>query len=199
GTLALGRRQKALGRSVGADHQRQLALTREDLGAGRSQRLRPRRAGRVRGVHLRALPTERLREGGPGDLAWITVANGRRAAHELHCAPVHAGVRQRSARRNHAIVDEAAPPLAPGVHADAQNRDLFAHGAGFHFHVRCRSVGVSESVSITSSMGMPTSSADTSTPCTTGPRTIIFSRSSSTAAIAKGTYGSDATYGSGGW
>src|SRR3546814_17000314 len=45
-------------------------------------------------------------------------------SHEMHTAPVDAGVRERGARGNDAIVDEVLAPLAPRMHADAEDGDV---------------------------------------------------------------------------
>ena len=138
GPIALGRRKKALGCRVGAHHQRDFALARKDLRARRGQRLRARGAGGVRGVDLRALPAERLREGGARNVTRVAAAHRRRARHVLHVPPADSGVGERGTRRVHAILDEVASPLAPGVHTHAQDDDLAAHrelSTGFHFQI----------------------------------------------------------------
>ena len=127
GTVALGRRQEALRRGVGADDQRDLAFAREDLRARGGERLRARGAGRVRGVHLGALPAQRLREGRAGHVARVAAAHRGGTRDEADVLPAHAGIGDRGARRVHAVFDEVPAPLAPGVHPDAENGDVIAH------------------------------------------------------------------------
>src|SRR5262249_5091223 len=123
----------------------------------------------------------------------------RAARNELDVLPLHAGVGQRDTRRDHAVFHEILAPLAPGVHADAEDRDVLVHAApplfaGAHFHVSLPSVSGSSA----SSIFMPAFSFSTPMPSATAPSTIIFSLASSTGAIANGLYGSAAMNGSGG-
>src|SRR5207237_875776 len=96
----------------------------ENLRARGRERLRSRRTRRVAGVDLRALPAERLRERSARDESRIAVADRAAAGDELDVLPRHAGIGDRLARRLHAILDEVLSPLAPGMHADTEDRDV---------------------------------------------------------------------------
>src|SRR5690606_11854947 len=122
-------------------------------------------------------------------IARIAVADRAAAGDEAHVAPVNAGIADRGLRGRHAIFGEVAAPFAPGVHADADDRDFVAHAlapsTGFHCQVSLPSGRLaSGSVPSTSSISMPAFKSSTPTPSTTWPSTTIFSRSSSTAAMA---------------
>ena len=120
--LTLVGREEALGRGVGADDQRDVAEAGEDLGARGRERGDAGRARRVRRRHLRAVPAERLRERGARDVAGVAVAHRVGAGHELDVGPRHARVGQRGLRGDDAVLDEVAAPLAPRVHARAEDR-----------------------------------------------------------------------------
>ena len=122
-------REEALRGGVGADDERDVAEAGEDLRPRRRQRGDARRARRVRRRHLRAVPSERLRERGARDVAGVAVAHRVGARDELDVGPRHARVGERGLRRDDAVLDEVAAPLAPRVHARAEDRDVvFAHG-----------------------------------------------------------------------
>ena len=59
----------------------------------------------------------------PGDVARVAVAHRVAGGEEADVGPLEAGVGQRGARRDHAVLDEVAAPLAPRVHARAEDDD----------------------------------------------------------------------------
>ena len=116
--------EEALGCRVGADHQRDVAEAGEDLCPRRVERLRAGRACGVAAADAHTAPSELLCKRGPGDEARVSVADGVRAGDVLDVLPLHVGVGERSASGNHAVLGEVAPPLAPRVHADPEDRDV---------------------------------------------------------------------------
>ncbi len=119
------RGEEALGRGVGADHQRDVAESGQDLGAGALQRLRAAGAGRVAGADRDTVPAELLRERRTGDEARVAVADGVRAGDQLDLAPVQAGLVQRGPGGGDAVFGEVVAPLAPWVHAGAEDVQRF--------------------------------------------------------------------------
>ena len=135
--LTRHRCEEPLGRRVRTHHEGNLARPGENLRARRGECLRTGRAGGIGGVDLRALPAERLRESGARHVTRIAATHGGGTGNELHVGPRDARILERGARRVHAVLDKIAPPLAPGMHADAEHCDLAAHAraaSGFHFH-----------------------------------------------------------------
>ena len=116
-SVAGHRREEALGRGVGADHQGDVAEPGEDAGASGVERGDPRCARGVAGGDPRAVPTERLGDGGGGDVARVAVADRLAARDELHVVPPDAGVVEGGQRRLDAVLMERPPPLPPLVHA----------------------------------------------------------------------------------
>ena len=116
---------------VGADHQCHVAQPGQDLGAGGLQGLGARGAGGVTRGHRDSGPAEFLGEGGPRDETRVPVADGVGAGDELDLPPVQSGVVERRPRRDDAVLGEVASPLAPRVHARAQDVDRLGH-AIFH-------------------------------------------------------------------
>ena len=82
-----------------------------------------------------------------------------------------------------AVLHEVAPPLAPGVHPDAEDPHV-AHRlpSGRHFHTVCSASSSSYRVSTTRVIGWPRASAPTSVPRASWPSTTSCSSGSSTAA-----------------
>ena len=111
------RGEEALGRGVGADHQRDVAQSGQDLRPGAGDGRRARGTGGVDARHPGPRPPERLGEGGPGHEAGVPVADGVGPRDELDVAPAQAGVGQGVAGRGQPVLDEGAAPLAPRVHA----------------------------------------------------------------------------------
>ena len=109
------------------DHQRDLGQAGQDPGAGGVQSLGAGRAGGVRRGDGGAVPAQGLGERRAGDVAGVPVADRLAADHQVDLAPVDAGVVQRRPGRHHAVLGERASPLAPGVHAHAEDRDVGAH------------------------------------------------------------------------
>jgi hypothetical protein len=111
------------------------------------------------------------------------------------------GDRRRPGRpgRGQSVLDEVAAPLAPGVHAHAEDGHLLvvSHGIspviarrqGAPFPDQVLVVVVLVEVSVTSSTSVPMERSSTPTPGTTWPITTIFSAASSTAAMAEGDVG----------
>ena len=174
---APARCEEAFGRRVGTYHQRDVAQARQDARARDVDGRRARRARGVRRCDARARPPERLRDRRPGHVTRVAVAHRLAAGDELHVLPVDAGVGQRCARGVDAVLDEVAPPLAPRVHAGAENRDVFAHATGFHFQI---SVSPSTCGSTNSSTSSPIFNVSKSP--VSMPSTIIRSSANSTAA-----------------
>ena len=116
---------------VGTDDQGHITHPGQDLCACRLQGLGPRRARRVTRRHRNTGPAEFLGEGRAGDKARVAVADGVRAGDELDLLPVHPGVAQGGAGGDDAVLGEVAAPLAPRVHARAEDVDGFrrAHSA----------------------------------------------------------------------
>jgi hypothetical protein len=122
--LALVRREESLRRGVGADHERDVTQAGEDACARGLDRLRARRARGVRARDRDARVAERLREARCGDEARVAVADRLARGEELHVANVEARVGERRLGGVDAVLDEVAPPLAPGMHADAEDCDF---------------------------------------------------------------------------
>ena len=119
-------REEALGGGVRADDQRHLAEPGEDAGARGVEGLGAGGARGVRRGDARAVPAERLGEGGAGDVPAVAVAHGLATDDEVDVLPRDGGVLQRRTRGVHAIADEAAAPLAPRVHAHTEYGDVVA-------------------------------------------------------------------------
>ena len=66
-----------------------------------------------------------------GDDPRVSVADRVRARHVLDVFPLDVRVGERSACRHHAVFREVATPLAPGVHADSEDRDVPVAAHGF--------------------------------------------------------------------
>ena len=60
----------------------------------------------------------------PDDVAGVAVAHRVGARDELDVAPLDTCVGERGLRGDHAVLDEVASPLAPRVHARAEDRDV---------------------------------------------------------------------------
>ena len=116
--------EEALRRGVGADHEHDVGEAGEDLRTCLVQCLRARRARGVVRRHAHAGPAELLRERGAGDEAGVAVADGVGAGDVLDVAPRESGVGERGTCRDHAVLGEVASPLAPRVHADAEDGDV---------------------------------------------------------------------------
>ena len=128
GDRRFGRREEALRRRVGADDQRDVADARRGSArapprapARRSRRRRrssspARRSSRApaRTSRPRRSPGSRCASSSPPATNWTS----------CHATPASASAARAGV---HAVLDEVAAPLAPGVHADAEDRDLAAH------------------------------------------------------------------------
>ena len=196
--LAADRGESPLRRGVGADHQRHIAETGQDVRAGALQRLRTAGAGGVAGADRHAVPAELLRERRPGDEARIAVADGVGPGDQLDLSPVQAGLGQCGARGDHAVFGEVAAPLAPGVHPGAEDVERFgcAHDAILQAcTMRSTPSSSVNSGIVVSSISMPTFKSAASVPSTTLPSTMIPSSASSTAAMANGSNGSGSRIG----
>ncbi|CNU11193.1 Uncharacterised protein [Mycobacterium tuberculosis] len=123
--LAAHGREKALRCGVGADHQRHVTETGQDLRASTLQRLGTAGTRGVAGADRHTGPAELLGERGTGDEARIPVADGVRSGDQLHVPPVHAGVPQRGAGGDHAILGEVITPFPPRVHTGTQDVNGF--------------------------------------------------------------------------
>ena len=123
--LAADWREETLRRGVGTDHQRHVAESGEDLSAGALQRLRTAGTRRVARADRNAVPAELLGERRPCDEARVAVADGVGACHQLDLAPVQAGLGQCGPGGDHAVLGEVTTPLAPRVHARAEDVDGF--------------------------------------------------------------------------
>ena len=119
------RGESPLRRGVGADDQRDVAKTGQDLGAGALQRLGTAGAGGIAGADRDAVPAELLRERRPGDEARVAVADGVGAGDQLDLPPVQPGLGQCGARGDHAVFGEVAAPFAPRVHPGAEDVERF--------------------------------------------------------------------------
>src|SRR5439155_21169586 len=108
------------------------ARSGEDARARDVDGRRTRRTWGVRRDDGDARPTQRLCEGRAGDVARVPVADRLAAGDEADVLPRESCVVQRAARRGDAVVHERLPPLAPGVHADAEDGYT-----GVHFHTTC--------------------------------------------------------------
>ena len=113
--------ERALRRGVGTDDQCDVAEAGQDVGAGALQRLRTTGARGVRRGHRHAVPAQLLGERRTGDEAGVTVADGVSAGNQLDLTPVQAGLGQRRAGGDDAVLGEVAAPLAPRVHAGTED------------------------------------------------------------------------------
>ncbi len=113
--------QEALGGGVGADDQGHIGQAGEDARTSRVQGLCTRGARRVRRRDAGAVPAEGLCEGGTRDVAAVAVADRLTADDQVDVLPVDSGVGERGAGRGDAVLDERVAPLAPRVHADAED------------------------------------------------------------------------------
>src|SRR5690606_13629528 len=84
-------------------------------------------AGGVRRGDRGAVPTERLGERRPRDIAGVAVAHGLATHGQVDVGPRDARVVERGTRGGDAVLDERVAPLAPGVHADTEDGDLVVH------------------------------------------------------------------------
>ena len=123
------RGEEPLRGGVGTDHQCDVAHPGQDLRAGGLQGLGTRRARRVTRRHRDAGPPELLGERRTGDEARVAVADGVRSGDELNLAPIHPGVAQGGAGGDDAVLGEVASPLAPRVHACAEDVHGLDHQA----------------------------------------------------------------------
>ena len=123
--FAADRCEEALRRGVGANDERHIAKAGEDLGAGALQRLRAAGARRVARADRDAVPAELLGERRACHEAGVAVADGVGARHQLDLAPVQACFGQCGPGGDHAVLGEVATPLAPRVHARAEDVDRF--------------------------------------------------------------------------
>src|SRR5699024_3163568 len=147
-----------------ADDDGDLAHPGQDAGTRGVQRLGAGGARGVGGGHPGAVPAERLREGGAGDVAGVARAHRLPADDQVHVLPVDAGVGQRGPRGDDAVFDEGLAPLAPRVHADTGDRDIVAHAllpsesavTGFQRQMVRSPVSSVYRVSTTSSTSAPT-------------------------------------------
>ena len=126
--FAADRREEALRRGVGTDHQRDVAESGEDLGPGALQGLRSAGARRVARGDGNAVPAELLGERRTCDEARVAVADRVGACDQLDLAPVQTGLGERGAGGDDAVLGEVATPLAPRVHARAED----VNGFGTH-------------------------------------------------------------------
>ena len=117
-------REEPLRGGVRADHERHLAQPGEDPSPRGVERLGTGRAGGVRRGHARAVPPQRLREGGAGDVAAVPVAHGLATHDQVDVLPRDVAVRECLPCCVHAVAHEVAPPLAPGVHPDSEYGDV---------------------------------------------------------------------------
>ena len=134
--LAADRGEEALRRGVGADHQRHVAESGEDLGPGALQGLRAAGARSVAGADRDAVPAKLLGERRTRDEAGVAVADRVGACDQLDLAPVQARLGQCGPGGDHAVLGEVTAPLAPRVHARAEDVD----GAWAGCRRRCGSV-----------------------------------------------------------
>ena len=93
-SFAADRGEEPLRRGVGADDQRDVAESGQDLRAGALQRLGSAGARRIRRRHRHAVPAQLLRERRARDESGIAVADGVGAGDQLDLAPVQPRLRQ---------------------------------------------------------------------------------------------------------
>ena len=117
--------EEAFGGGVGADDQRDVAEAGQDLGARALQSLRSAGARGVAGGDRDPVPAQLLGKGRARYETGIAVADGVRAGNELDLAPVQAGLGQRGAGGDDAVLGEVASPFAPRVHARTQDVHRF--------------------------------------------------------------------------
>ena len=144
--LAADRREESLRRGVGTDHQRHVAVPGQDLRTRLVEGLRARGARGVAGRDAHAGPAQLLGERRAGDEPGVPVADGVGPGDVLDVAPGEAGVVECGPRRDHPVLGEVTAPLAPGMHADPEDRDVAfgahlsapgAFGTGPLGHARC--------------------------------------------------------------
>jgi hypothetical protein len=147
--LAADRGEEALGRGVGADHQRHVAQPGQDLGPGVADGLPPPRRRRRSTLETRAPVHPGPGRRWPGDEARVAVADGVGARDELDVAPRRGRRRPGRRRRRPTRTRRRAPHLPHGcmpapstatflssASAQSPRSGAPAPWTGRHFHTR---------------------------------------------------------------